>query len=91
MELDRIIEELKKERERLSRAINVLVEGGPSASRKTKAAAVMAPRVGRERRGGITPEGRKRLSVLMKRRWEERRRKTKKNGRDWGGPRMKRD
>ena len=40
----------------------------------------------RKRRGGITAEGRRRLSEAMKKRWARRRKK--KNG-DYAGPRMR--
>ena len=75
MDIDRIVAELKRERERLSRAIAAL-EGtdSPAATSKAKAAASVPTANGR-RRGRLTAEGRKRLSEAMKKRWAERRKK----------------
>lgn len=77
MDLDKIVEELKKERARLDRAI-VALEGSasPRSIAKRTAAVVQRPRESRvKRQGGITPQGRKRLSLAMKKRWAERRKK----------------
>lgn len=65
MDLDKIIAELKREREKIHRAITALLEGAGlnGATRK----------VARKRRSSITPEGRRRLSLAMKRRWAKRR------------------
>ena len=69
MDLDKIIAELKREREKISRAIATLLEGsGVSAKGPTRKAA-------RKRKGSMTPEGRRRLSLAMKRRWAKRRAK----------------
>ena len=69
MDLDKIIAELKREREKIGRAIATLLEGagvsGKGPTRKTA----------RKRKGGITQEGRRRLSLAMKRRWAKRRAK----------------
>ena len=75
MDLERIVAELKRERERLGRAISAL-EGtdSPAATSKAKAAA-SAPTANGRRRGRLTAEGRKRLSEAMKKRWAERRKK----------------
>ena len=77
MEIDRIVADLKKERDRLIRAIEALVgAGGPSVvGRKGRVAALAPSPAKRKRRGGITKEGRKRLSELMKKRWAERKKK----------------
>ncbi len=79
MEIDKIVADLKKERDRLVKAISALVGMGSTSTgakrgRKPgpKAKAVPAKR---KRRGGISKEGRKRLSELMKKRWAERRKK----------------
>ena len=78
MEIDKIVADLKKERDRLVNAIAALVGGGSGATGKRrgrkpgpKASSTTAGR----RRGGISKEGRKRLSELMKKRWAERRKK----------------
>jgi hypothetical protein len=73
---ERILSELKLERDRLGRAIEAL-EGSVGARRTAapKAAAV-APAAGPGRkRGRLTAAGRKRLSEAMKKRWAERRKK----------------
>jgi hypothetical protein len=76
LDLERIVEELKKERGRLDRAIAALEESASTwIARKTRVAARQPAAVRRKKRGGITPEGRKRLSLAMKRRWAERRKK----------------
>ena len=70
MDLAGIVEELKKERERLDRAIAAL--GGVTTSEKSSSTGV-------RKRGAMTPAARKRLSLAMKRRWAESRRKGKKS------------
>jgi hypothetical protein len=76
LDLDRIVEELKKERGRLDRAIAVLEESAsPRVAKKTSIAARQPTASKRRKRGGITPEGRRRLSEAMKKRWAERRKK----------------
>jgi hypothetical protein len=82
--LGKIVEELKSERVRLDRAIAAL-EDSPSPSPRmvlkrmvAKNTSVAAPKPiasKGNRSGGITPEGRRRLSLAMKKRWAERRRK----------------
>jgi Spy/CpxP family protein refolding chaperone len=76
LDLERIVADLKRERDRLSRAIAAL-EGIDTSGAGTKRSAG-APRQAaskRKRRHRLTPEGRKRLSEAMKKRWAERRRK----------------
>ena len=75
MEIDKIVADLKKERDRLVRAITALAGAEPAAGRRGRKAGPMAGAPKRKRRGGITKEGRKRLSELMKKRWAERRKK----------------
>jgi hypothetical protein len=76
LSLESIVEDLKKERARLDRAIAALEESAsPRLTRKTSVAAPAPAASRRKKRGGITPEGRKRLSLAMKRRWAERRKK----------------
>jgi hypothetical protein len=77
LEIDKIVADLKKERDRLVKAISALVGMGSTGAKRgrkpgPKAKAVPAKR---KRRGGISKEGRKRLSELMKKRWAERRKK----------------
>jgi len=73
MDIQKIVAELKQERERLNRAIAALEGINPSSSAVAIAAA--PARKARRRRGGLTAEGRKRLSELMRKRWAERRKK----------------
>ena len=70
MDLDSIIAELNVERERISRAINALLEGAEAVRRGRP------PKVSGGRRGGMSAEGRRRIALAMKRRWAERRAKT---------------
>ena len=76
MDTQRIVSELKAERNRLDRAIAAL--GGDSTTRATLAKNVIsmdgaqAPK----KRHHLTAAGRKRLSMLMKKRWAEKRKKS---------------
>ena len=77
MDIQKIVSELEREKDRISKAIAVLVESVSSGLTKRKisgAGKAGAPSKGR-RRGGITPAGRRRLSDAMKKRWAERKRK----------------
>jgi len=77
LDTERIVEELKQERARLDRAIAAL-DGTASPKVATRKARVTAqpPIASQEtKHGGMTPEGRKRLSLAMKKRWAERRKK----------------
>jgi len=67
---------LKKERDQLDKAIAALQEVGAAGETTVKSArpATVVP-TAKKRRHRLTPEGRKRLSQLMKRRWAERRKK----------------
>ena len=66
LDLNRIITELKTERDRIGRAIAVLLEDAKVAISGTVRRAG-APK----RRGGLTAAGRKKLSEAMKKRWAE--------------------
>jgi len=72
MDINSIVVELKKERDRLDRAIAALDGEG-----RTNGATRTAGRPVAHKRGGsrLTPAGRKRLSDMMKKRWAERRKK----------------
>ena len=74
MDRQRIIAELKMERDRLSEAITAL-EGSTTVRGSRR-----GPRAGRRARRPhrLSPEGRRRLSEMMKRRWAERRKKASK-------------
>jgi len=77
LEIDKIVQDLKKERDRLVRAITALVGAGAAATggKRGPKPGPRAATTKRKRRGGITPAGRKRLSIMMKKRWAERRKK----------------
>ena len=82
LDLKRIVTELKLERDRLGQAIAVL-ESLDSAKALVglNAAGYRSARRTMRKRGRITPQGRKRLSELMKKRWAERRRRVALNQR----------
>jgi hypothetical protein len=73
MDLSRIVSELKKERNRIDRAIEAL--NGTDIQRTAKTSTVKPAARTPKRRGHLTSEGRKRLSEMMKKRWAERRRR----------------
>ena len=78
MDIEKIVSELQRERERIGRAIAALVGSASSnlTTRKSSGASnAAAPGKGTRWRGGITPAGRRRLSEAMKKRWAERKRK----------------
>jgi hypothetical protein len=72
LDLQKILSDLTAEKDRIIRAIAALLESpskrGPKKGMKRQRA------VGR-RKGGITPEGRRRLSLAMKKRWADRKKK----------------
>ena len=73
MDLGRIVADLKQERDRLSLAIAELE--GTTSPRTVKQPSVTTPRapaLKAKKGGGLTPEGRRRLSLAMKKRWAER-------------------
>jgi Spy/CpxP family protein refolding chaperone len=86
MDIGSIVSELKAERNRIDQAITILEASSihPGQARNRRRAALAAPHraasvrhtpsVGKRRRH-LTPEGRRRLSQLMKQRWAERRKK----------------
>lgn len=71
MDIQAIVKELKRERDRLNRAIAALEESDlPRTPQKASPVAdVPAPPSKRGHR--LTPEGKKRLSDAMKKRWAE--------------------
>jgi hypothetical protein len=76
VDLGTIVSELKKQRDQLDRAIAALEGVGAAGGTVVKSArpATVVPKA-KKRRHRLTPEGRKRLSDMMKRRWAERRKK----------------
>jgi hypothetical protein len=76
LDIQEIVAELKSEVERLDRAIAALGEtDSPSRASKNRALGKPVASVNKKIRGPLTPEGRKRLSESMKKRWAERRKK----------------
>ena len=73
MDLERIVADLTKERERIDRAIEALEEAGSPAGVGKRSGS--GSTVSNKKKRGLTPAGRRRLSLLMKRRWAERRKK----------------
>jgi hypothetical protein len=70
----KIVEEMKKERARLDRAIAALDEPvSPRFTRKAVVTTQHSATITDKKRGVLTPEGRRRLSLAMKKRWAERR------------------
>lgn len=79
MNIEKIVSELKNERDRIDQVI-ALLEGTGSPSRIIRRGPVRKPAVAQKSGSRLTPEGRKKLSDMMKKRWAERRR-LKKSGR----------
>jgi hypothetical protein len=77
VDLERIVTELKRERDRLSRAIAALAESDSSgvASNMRVAPLRNGTQNGKGQGLHLTPAGRKRLSEAMKKRWADRRKK----------------
>jgi hypothetical protein len=75
LDIQAIVKELKRERDRLSTAI-IALEGPelPVTPRKASPAANV-PTPPAKKRHRLTAEGRKRISDMMKKRWAEKRKK----------------
>jgi hypothetical protein len=73
LDVQKIVAELKSERDRLGHAIDAL-EGIGTRRASTKVTAATPATTGK-RGGRLTAAGRKRLSEAMKRRWAERKKK----------------
>jgi len=74
LDTGRIVAELKTERNRLSQAITAL-EGLSPRTTARKSAVPHRAAGSKKKRGHLTPEGRKRLSESMKKRWAEKKKK----------------
>jgi len=72
MNIEQILSALRSERDRLDSAIRAL-EGG---ARGKRAGSSAGPGANGRRKRHLTPEGRRRLSEMMKKRWAERRKKS---------------
>jgi hypothetical protein len=80
LDLDKLVADLAKERDRLGRAITALLgSAGAALSGGGKKKRVGRPKGStnkpKKKRGGLTAAGRKRLSIAMKKRWAERKKK----------------
>ena len=75
LDLDKLVADLREESDRLGRAIRALLGSDLSGGGKKSAGRPKGTTSKRRKRGGLTPEGRKRLSIAMKKRWAERRKK----------------
>lgn len=71
MTIERILAELRDERDRLSQAISLLEGQGVRGGRR--GAGARGPR----RRRHMSPDARRRISEMMKKRWAERKKKMK--------------
>jgi hypothetical protein len=80
LDIQAIVKELKRERDRLNKAIAALEEtdSSPAPRKASRVANVPAPPPKRGDR--LTPEGRKRLSDAMKKRWAEKNKKKTSRG-----------
>jgi hypothetical protein len=74
LDIHRILAELNAERDRIDQAIAAISNIGSPRARRGRPP---GKSTGRRRRHRLTPEGRKRLSEMMKKRWAERRKRAK--------------
>lgn len=81
MDIQSILSDLKRERERLDRAITALEGPGTEQRRRGRPAgsrnAASAPAASGRPRRHMSAAARKRISEMMKQRWAERKRKSK--------------
>ena len=75
LDTQRIVSELKAERNRLDKAISVLDGTNTTGATVSKHATSMDGAQAPRKRHHLTAAGRKRLSMLMKKRWAEKRKK----------------
>ena len=80
MDIQAIVKELKRERDRLNTAIEALEETDLPPTHRKASPAANVPAKPTKRGDRLTPEGRKRLSDAMKKRWAEKRKKTPRAG-----------
>ena len=73
LDLQRIIDELERERDRLTQAIDLLRDRNTASSGTRKKAGPPDGKSSKKSRRGLTPAGRRRISEAMKKRWDERR------------------
>ncbi len=77
MDIDRILHELRSERDRLDRAIAALQGAGAGGARRNGRTAAAAAKGGR-RRGPrhMSADARRRISEAMRKRWAERKKRS---------------
>jgi len=75
LDLAKLVSDLAKERDRLSRAVKALLGSASSPGSKKRVSRPKGSTTKKRKRGGLTPEGRRRLSLAMKKRWRERKMK----------------
>ena len=80
MDIQAIVKELKRERDRLNKAIAALDETELSPAPRMSRPAANLPAPPPEKADRLTPEGRKRLSDMMKKRWADKRKKASRGG-----------
>jgi len=77
MDIQNILGDLKKERDRIDRAIAALEGLGSAGRRRGRPAGTASKGQGRRRRRHMSAAARKRISEMMKLRWAERKRKSR--------------
>jgi len=78
MDIQSILADLKRERDRLNSAITALEGAGPRRrGRPAGSGAASKASAGKRPRRHMSPAARKRISEMMKQRWAERKRKAK--------------
>jgi hypothetical protein len=75
LDIQAIVKELKRERDRLNKAIAALDEAELSPAPRMSHPAASLPAPPPEKADRLTPEGRKSLSDMMKKRWADKRKK----------------
>ena len=73
MDIERVVADLKKERDRIARTIEALEKAGSPGGVGSRSSS--ASTFSNTKKRGLTPAGRRRLSLMMKKRWAERRKK----------------
>lgn len=71
LDLAKLISDLQKERDRLGRAITALLGSASSQRIKRRVGRPKGSMSKKRKRGGLTKEGRRRLSLAMRKRWAE--------------------
>ena len=80
MDTQLIVKELKRERDRLNKAIAALEESEVAPATRIASPVAHSPAPHPEKSDRLTPEGRKRLSEMMKKRWADKRKKGSRGG-----------